>query len=358
MQKSRLYFAFLLFPISLIYGLAVFIRNLLFDAGLLKSTRFQLPVLSVGNITAGGTGKTPHVEYIADLIRSRYRVAVLSRGYKRKTKGFLLAGAKSTADEIGDESRQIKNMFPDIIVAVDNKRVHGIKRLMAEFPDLETVILDDAFQHRHVRPDLSIVLIDHERPVFRDFLLPLGNLRECPRNINRADTVIVTKCPQDMNPEKRKTFVSKLHLRRRQPVFFTSYRYGNLVPVFAEKAMVIDQNKKRNDNPGVLLVTGIADSRPLKMYINQTMTVAAEMRFGDHHLYSIRDIRAIEKRFIELPAERKIILTTEKDATKLRELAGELQRLHAFLYYIPVQVNFLDEGRVKFEEMVKNLVHD
>jgi tetraacyldisaccharide 4'-kinase len=312
MQKNRLYFAFILFPISLIYGLAVFIRNLLFDAGLLKSTRFHLPVISVGNITAGGTGKTPHVEYIAGLIRGSYRVAVLSRGYKRKTKGFLLAGKESVPKEIGDESRQIKNRFPDVIVAVDNRRVHGIEKLRAEYPDLRAVILDDAFQHRYVRPDLSIVLVDHERPVFKDFMLPLGNLRECRRNINRADTIIISKCPTDITTEQRGAFIAKLHLRRRQPVFFTCYKYGNLVPVFKGKASAADWNKESKDNPSVLLVTGIADSSPLKMYLNNFMTIPVEMRYPDHHFYSAADIRAIEKRFMELPVKERSSLPPKR----------------------------------------------
>jgi tetraacyldisaccharide 4'-kinase len=334
------------------YGFVVSLRNLFFDAGILKSTRFPLPVISVGNLTAGGTGKTPHVEYIAGQLKRDYRIAVLSRGYKRKTKGFLLAGTASTAREIGDESRQIKNRFHDVIVAVDNRRVHGIERLMAEFTDLGAVILDDAFQHRYVRPDLSIVLVDHERPVFRDFLLPLGNLRECRRNINRAGAVIVTKCPPDMSAEQRGTFTARLYLRRRQPVFFTCYHYGNLVPVFEGKAPAVDLHNERTDNPAVLMVTSIANSSPLKKYLGQFMTLAAEMRFGDHHFYNAADIHAIEKRFMELPSENKIIITTEKDAVKLRELAGEFQKTQAYLYYIPVEVRFLDEGEKRFNEMV------
>jgi tetraacyldisaccharide 4'-kinase len=202
------------------------------------------------------------------------------------------------------------------------------------------------------------VLVNHERPVFRDFLLPLGNLRECRRNINRADAVIVTKCPPDMTTGQQDAFTAKLNLRHEQPVFFTSYRYGSLLPVFEGKAPVIDQNKEGKSKPSVLLVTGIADGRSLKMYLNQFMTIRAEMRFPDHHFYSINDIHAMEKRFIELPAERKIILTTEKDAVKLREMAGELQKMLAFLYFIPVEAKFLDEDGTKFDAMVRHMFHE
>lgn len=358
MQNRRLYFAFILFPLSLIYGFVVFLRNLFFDAGILKSTGFPLPVLSVGNLTAGGTGKTPHVEYLASRLKRDRRIAVLSRGYKRKTKGFFIAGAGSSAREIGDEPRQIKNRFPDLVVAVDNKRVHGIESLMKEFPDLDAVILDDAFQHRSVRPGLSIVLVDHSRPVFTDFLLPLGNLRECRRNINRADVILVTKCPPDMNAEQRTTFTAKLHLRKGQPVFFTRYQHGNPVPVFEEGVPAIELLKEKKDNPVVMLVTGIADNKPLKRHLDQVVTVGSELRFPDHHFYNAGDIRTLEKRFMELRAERKIVLTTEKDATKLREIAGEFQKIGAFLYYIPIDVVFLDNGERRFIELVKNFSGD
>lgn len=354
MQNRRLYFAFILFPLSLIYGFVVFLRNFFFDAGILKSTRFPLPVISVGNLTAGGTGKTPHVLYLAGQLKRDHRIAVLSRGYKRRTKSFFLADSGSAVKEIGDESRQIKSRFPDLVVAVDNKRVHGIERLMKDFPDLDAVILDDAFQHRSVHPGLSIVLVDHERPVFRDYLLPLGNLRECRRNINRADLVVVTKCPPDMNAEQRESFAAKLHLHRGQPVFFTRYAYGNPLPVFENETHAIELHKEKKDNPVVFLVTGIADSSPLKKHLDQVLTIGGEMRFADHHFYSTADIRTLEKRFLELRAERKIILTTEKDATKLRELAGEFQKIGAFLYYIPIEVIFPDDGEKRFNELVIN----
>jgi tetraacyldisaccharide 4'-kinase len=356
MQKYRLYFAVILFPMSILYGLAVFIRNLLFDAGVLKSARFKVPVISVGNLTVGGTGKTPHVEYLLNRLKSRFKIAVLSRGYKRRTKGFRVAGTRSNIREMGDEPMQVKYKFPDVIVAVDNRRVHGMERLMEKFPGLEAVILDDAFQHRYIHPTLSIMLVDHERPVFRDFLIPLGNLRECRRNINRADVVIVTKSPAYMTNEQRDIFITRLHIHRGQPVFFTGYQYGIPVAVFGGKAQDADWNSIKKDNPAVLLVTGIANNKPLKEYLLQYTSNLTELRFSDHHFYSAADILAIEKRFTELPAERKVIFTTEKDAAKLREMPGECQNIGVFMFYIPIEVKFLDNGEREFGEMVMQLL--
>lgn len=354
MHNKRMYFAVILFPLSLIYGVIVFFRNLLFDVGIIKPTGFRLPVISVGNITVGGTGKTPHVEYIVNLLKDYFSIAVLSRGYKRKSKGFQLAGSGSSFQETGDEPMQIKTRFPEIIVAVDSNRVHGIQHLITQFSHLQTVILDDAFQHRYVRPGLSIVLVDHNRPVFRDFLLPLGNLRESRFNINRADIVVVSKCPPEMDELQRRKFVRRLCLWHQQPVFFTFYRYGNIMPVFEEKANALVMAKDRQDNTGILLITGIADNRPLKDYLVQFFKNVVVMTFPDHHSYTTDDIRAVEKRFGDLPHNAKVIITTEKDAVRFRELPDAGQRIGEYLYYIPVEVKFLDNAGEIFNETVMN----
>lgn len=352
MQNIRLYFAVILFPLSLVYGIIIFFRNLLFDLGVLKSISFQLPVISVGNITAGGTGKTPHVEYLAGLLGRDYQIAVLSRGYRRKSKGFQLAAEGSTAEEMGDELLQIHNRFPKIPVAADRDRVNGIGQLINRFPQLEAVILDDAFQHRYIDPGLSIVLVDNTRPVFRDFLLPMGNLRESRCNINRADVVIVTKCSPEMDELQRKDFIRRLHLRHRQPVFFTRYQYGNVVPVFEGKAGVFLMQQEKQKNPCILLVTGIAFNKPLKEYLNVFTPCMDEISFADHHYYKPADIRVIERKFTALPANSKIIITTGKDAAKFREMEEEFNHISAFLYYIPIEVKFLEEGEKTFNEMV------
>ncbi len=356
MQSIRQYFAVILFPLSLIYGMVVFFRNLFFDLGIWKSVRFQLPVISVGNITAGGTGKTPHVEFLLNLLSREFQIAVLSRGYKRKSKGFRMAVDGSTVEEVGDELMQIHNRFPQLAVAADNDRVHGIGQLTIKFPGLQAIILDDAFQHRRVNPGLSIVLVDHTRPVFRDFLLPMGNLRESRCNINRADVVIVTKCPPEISEVQRREFIRRLRLRHQQPVFFTGYQYGNILPVFRDKAEAFTMHPEKQHNPGILLVSGIANNKPLKDLLMTCTTQLISISFNDHHTYTPADIRAIERRFAEIPAGSGIIVTTEKDAVKFREMGGELKNISANLYYIPVEVKFLEEGNKVFNEFVLNLI--
>ena len=336
--------------------MVVFFRNLFFDLGILKSVRFQLPVISVGNITAGGTGKTPHVEYLLNLLGRDYQIAVLSRGYKRISKGFQMAADGSTVELVGDELMQIHNRFPQLVVAADNDRIHGIGQLTLKFPGLRAIILDDAFQHRHVNPGLSIVLVDHTRPVFRDFLLPMGNLRESRRNINRADMVIITKCPPEISELQRREFIRRLRLRHQQPVFFTGYQYGNILPVFKDIAAACAMHPEKQHNPGILLVSGIANNIPLKDHLMTCTTRLMSISFNDHHTYTPADIRTIERRFAEWPAGSGIIVTTEKDAVKFREMSGELSKIRDFLYYIPIRVKFLEEGDKAFNEIILNFV--
>jgi tetraacyldisaccharide 4'-kinase len=352
MHTKRLYFAVILFPLSLIYGAVVFFRNLFFNLGIFSSVSFDLPVISVGNITAGGTGKTPHVEYLAGLLKSLYKIAVLSRGYKRKSVGFQLVVEGSTVANTGDELLQIRNQFPELIVAADRKRVHGIRQLTRQYPELDVIILDDGFQHRYVNPGLSILLVDHNRPVFRDFLLPLGNLRESRCNINRADMVIVTKCPLEMNEMQRQEFTGRLCLEHQQPVFFTCYQYEDPVPVFEglSKAMPISHEKE--SNPAILMVAGIADTRPLKDYLSTCTTRLLTLTYNDHHAYNITNIRSIENRFNELPEDSKIIVTTAKDAVKFREMSVEWRNLSNSLYYLPLRVKFLGDGEKAFNETI------
>ncbi|MBN1413765.1 MAG: tetraacyldisaccharide 4'-kinase [Bacteroidales bacterium] len=351
-RTNRLYFVFILFPLSLLYGIVVFFRNLLFDLGIIKSEHFPFPVISVGNLTIGGTGKTPHVEYLIKLLKDSHRIAVLSRGYKRKTKGFQLAVTGSTAEEIGDELLQIHNRFPEILVAADSDRIHGIGQLIAKFPGLEIIILDDAFQHRYVNPGLSIVLVDYKRPVFRDFLLPMGNLREYRCNINRADIVIVTKCPPGMDELQQQDFIRRLRLWHEQPVFFTYYQYGDIIPVLEEKSGKTFTWQNERNYANILMVTGIADYRPLKDYLSQFTVNVIVLSFADHHSYKPNDIRIIEQKLATLPADSTIIITTEKDATKFKEIPGELDKISPFLYYIPVEVRFLEEEDKSFNEMI------
>lgn len=337
----------ILLPLCAAYYLAVQIRNLLFDLKILRSVRFRLPIISVGNITVGGTGKTPHVEYLVQLLKNDYRLAVLSRGYKRETNDFNLASTVSSIAEIGDEPLQIKQKFPETIVAVENNRVKGVRKLLELKNKPEVVILDDAFQHRHIKPGLNILLIDYNRPVFNDMLLPAGNLREPWRNMSRADLIIITKCPSHLSPCERSLFISKINPKPKQVVFFTTYTYGDPVPVFRNKhdhQEPVTYRHLRKKEAGILLVTGIANTGPLEKFLLKNLRIDNKLTFPDHHLYDRKDLLLIKNKLKSTGTGDNYILVTEKDAVRLRELDIQDRNLRKCFYYIPIEVKVLAKG--------------
>jgi tetraacyldisaccharide 4'-kinase len=345
-----------LLPFSLFYGLAVLIRNMLFDFKILKSKKFKIPLISVGNITVGGTGKTPHVEYIVQQLKSDFNIAVLSRGYKRKTSDFILASKKSGIRDIGDEPLQIKLKFPGIHVAVENNRVIGVKKLIKSIPKLDAVILDDAYQHRYIRPGLSILLVDYNRPIFRDMLLPAGNLREFRYNINRAGIIIVTKCPETLTMEERDIFIKKLHPGPKQEVYFTRYEYGSPMPVFPGKQALEEElsyDILHKSGSGIMLVTGIANPAPLKLFLNNIVSIREEMAFPDHYYFKSEDIRTIKRVFNTIEAKQKYIFVTEKDAVRIRESDFGEKNFQKVFYYIPIEVKFLDRDEKPFNKRLQ-----
>ncbi|MBN2215194.1 MAG: tetraacyldisaccharide 4'-kinase [Bacteroidales bacterium] len=357
MPLSRKKFGIILLPFSLIYGLIVGIRNLLFNLQILKQSRFDLPVISVGNITAGGTGKTPHVEYLVKLLCRQFRIAVLSRGYKRKTRNFLQADASSGISDIGDEPKQIKQKFPDVILAVCRKRVEGIKKLLSLYPDLRAVILDDGFQHRFVKPGLSILLIDYNRPLKSDHLLPYGNLRECESGIRRAHIVIVTKTPQSIKPIEKRIIIKDLKLFPYQFLYFTSFAYLEPVAVFKKASkQKISYDYIKTNHAEVILVTGIANPLPLLDFLKKYTERTEHIRFPDHHDFSMNDIRKISQSFDRLNSKHKIIITTEKNAVRLKEMKEIDKRLKQFFYYIPVEVKFNDNDARQFNRDILDYV--
>lgn len=355
-----------LLPFTGLFYLGVLLRNLLFDLKILKTVTFRLPVISVGNITVGGTGKTPHVEYLVSLLHHDYQIAVLSRGYKRKTRQYLQVTTKSHPQETGDEPLQIKRKFPDVTVAVDRKRADGIRHLIGETRKLDAVILDDAYQHRWVKPGLSILLIDFTRPVYRDVLLPAGNLREPRRNIDRADILIVTKCPDALSPAEKASISRALQLQPTQDIFFTHFKYSEPVAVFPGKWSRNENTTfkyLRKSHASVLLVTGIANPLPLRRYIESYILVADEMQFPDHHPFTMRDVELIRERYRNLPGQERIILITEKDAVRLSALSIDDKTLRRAIFYVPFQVKFLAKGEKPFIKLIykylkKNLLNN
>ena len=334
---------YLLKPLSWIYGGITALRNWLFDKNVLPVEEFDVPVVSVGNLTAGGTGKTPHVEYIAGMLSASYKIAVLSRGYKRKTRGFLLANDHSTPESVGDEPLQIYlKLGPRVKVAVCENRRKGIKELIRLFPDIQLVILDDAFQHRYVKPKINILLMDYARPTYKDALLPLGRLRENAHQISRADMVVVTKCPENLPPIQYRIVSKYLDLRPYQKLYFSSLSYGVLTPVFPNDHPYTVELGQLNQRDSVLLVTGIANPRGFIRHFRHYPFRVKIAHFPDHHDFSRADVEALQKMFSSLKGERKIIITTEKDAVRLAYNPYFPVMLKQSTYFIPVRVRMLE----------------
>ncbi len=352
MKRQRIFLSFLLLPLSILYGIIIFIRNKFFDWGILPSRSFHIPLISVGNITVGGTGKTPHVEYLAELLRSEFNLAVLSRGYKRKSRGFRLAGKETTAREIGDEPRQIKKKHPDLTVAVDGNRTRGIEKLRHQIEGLDLILMDDAFQHRKVQVNLAILLIDYNKPISKDFMLPLGNLREQAFEKRRANIIIITKAPADLQPIQRRIFLDRLKPYPYQSVFFTTLEYDQPRAVFPEWTENPTGNPI-NTNTQVLLTSAIADARPLHNYIkNHLSQKITPLKFTDHHNFKSSDLKKIKHRFQRMENQEKVILTTEKDAVRFAEMQDIPEEIKKNMYYIPIRVKFLNDRTSDFNKQI------
>jgi tetraacyldisaccharide 4'-kinase len=344
----------LLYPLSLIYGIITGIRNFLYNNGILRSVEFPIPIICVGNLTVGGTGKTPHTEYIAGLLRENFKVATLSRGYKRKTSDFRIASSSSDVSEIGDEPLQIHHKYPDVLVTVDKNRVHGVSRILEESPETEVIILDDGFQHRRIKPGFSIILTDFERLFCNDYLLPYGRLREGKDNIRRANMILITKTPDNYSPIQRRLIVKDICKSLYQNLFFTSFRYSDPVPVFESENAIL--NPMQTQECGVVLITGIANPLPLYDYLKKTFSEIIHLSFPDHYDFEENDIQAFSSAYDKLKSKVRCIFTTEKDAVRLRELKNISDPLRSALYFIPVTVCFSNGDKEEFDKTIVEYV--
>jgi len=345
----------LLKPFSWGYGAGVWLRNAAFDIGLLPQEEFNVPVVSVGNITVGGTGKTPHVEYIIEALYRRYHVAVLSRGYKRKTQGFILASNNMSPRDIGDEPYQIYRKYSGLItLAVCESRRKGIRELLRIDPEINLILLDDGFQHRYVKPKVNIVLVDYNRPPYEDRLMPLGTLREPARNVLRGDIVVVTKCPSDITAMDIRMVKKNLGLFPYQGLFFSNIRYADPVPVFPVQSPQLTSLQWLHEDDAVLCLTGIATPKPLVRYLRQYSTRLKVMHFDDHHDFTRRDFNDIFKVYNQLEGRRKFIITTEKDAVRIMNNPYYPPTKRNCIFYIPMRVGFLElEGSNFIDHLVK-----
>lgn len=352
-SKDRL-LTYLLTPLSWLYGLGVYVRNKLFDTEVFKEKEYDIPVITVGNITVGGAGKTPHVEYIAEKLADVYNLAVLSRGYKRKTKGFILANNHSTPDSIGDEPYQIwRKLGNRIKVAVCEKRTVGIDEIRKLHPEVNLIILDDAFQHRWVKPKVNILLINFKPPIYEEHLLPLGRLRESLNAKGRADMIIYTKCPQEIKPITYRLYQTQLSLMAFQKLYFSRIVYLPLKPVFPDESPYTVSLSDLSDRDSALLLTGIAQPRSFVRYMNSFPFKSRVKHFSDHHDFTRNDIVEVESIFESLPGERKIILTTEKDAVRLAFNPYFPESLKPFVFYQPITIDI--GGGVTDKDFISDL---
>jgi tetraacyldisaccharide 4'-kinase len=348
MPDNNILLKFLLAPLSLLYGFFISLRKLTYQLDLQKSSRFDIPTICVGNLSMGGAGKSPHVEYLMQLLEPYIAVGVLSRGYKRKTTGFRFVEEDSTALEVGDEPLQFKKKTPSVIVAVGERRAFAIPQMLQRYPELQTIILDDAFQHLAVTPYLNLLVTEYKRPYFDDYLLPSGNLRDSRSEARRADFIVVTKCPFDLNLSEKQYFLNKIDPLPHQKVYFSYYAYGLPYQIFdpsVKQALTADTE--------VFLITGIARTDYLLDYLNRTVAKVTLMAFEDHRLFTNYDVAQFKTLTDQMSSRRKIILTTEKDATRLALHHDYLAANSMEVYVLPIQVQFLFEGNAAFDAAIQ-----
>ncbi len=340
---------FLLLPFALLYAGIIWLRNRFYDRKIFNSVSFNIPIICVGNLSVGGTGKSPMIEYVIRLLKDEYQLAVVSRGYKRKTKGYALANENATALEIGDEPMQFYSKFPSVAVAVGEKRVEAIPQLLQDRPETQVILLDDGFQHRAIKPGFSILLTDVNNLYTNDFYLPTGDLRDEVRSSHRADIIVATKCKPTFNEEQRKKITEDLHPLPHQQLFFSTIEYGTPQHILNQ-----EQTFHLHKELEVLLVTGIANIEPLKRYILDNTYTYERLSFGDHHIFTIDDLHEIKKRFSKIGSNQKIIITTEKDAVRLMKFQTELQDLPLFV--LPIQHKILFQEETKFRDAISTFI--
>lgn len=341
----------LLLPFALIYGALSYLHGLLYDTGVLASIKFTIPVINVGNLTVGGTGKTPHIEYLINSLKPYLKLAVLSRGYKRKTQGFREVLINDTVNDSGDEPLLFKKKYSDLNVYVAENRVEGISQMLMKTPDIQTVLLDDAYQHRAINPYLNILLTEYEFPFFNDFYLPTGRLREWRSAYKRAKIIIVSKCPMDLSESDKNAFLEKLKPTKDQKVFFSYYKYFD--PYYIYKT---EQRVKLNSDLSVLLISALASTSYLNGYLEERIVDLHSLEFTDHHNFSFDEMETFKEIFENLENDKKIILTTEKDAMRLNEHRDYIMKNKIPIFVLPVSVDFLFDQKEEFDNTIKSLL--
>jgi tetraacyldisaccharide 4'-kinase len=342
-------FRYILFPIALIYGGITLFRNFLYNKNIFKSSEFDIPIICIGNLSMGGTGKTPHTEYIARLLKEKFKIAILSRGYGRRTTNYIEADINSTAKHIGDEPAQYLRKFPNIKVVVEKKRVKGVLNLLYDNPSIEAILLDDAFQHRSLRAGLNILIADINKPFYNDLMLPMGELREFRKGKNRADIIIISKCPLNLSLERKNEIIKDISPTKNQKIFFSSIRYGRIYNPFTNKELTGEISTFET-----LVLTGIANPNPLYEELNRRAVTFSKKAYRDHYPFSEKDVATVSEIFGTFDSAKKIILTTEKDASRLLEIKG-FEQLP--IYCIEIEIDLID-GKEKFDNEILTYVNE
>lgn len=343
-------FTYLLLPFSLLYYCVIETRNLLYDAGLIKSVSFNIPIISVGNLSIGGAGKTPHVEYLVSFLDSHLHIGCLSRGYRRKSKGFRVVRVDNSFDEVGDEALQLKRKYSNLEVFVSESRVLGVIELLKVRPNLNLILLDDAFQHRSIRPGLNILLTEFSNPYSKDFVLPSGRLRESRKSSSRADIVIITKCPVGEQRIDKQLWREQLGLLDNQLLYFSRYVYGQLYSFYDGNYLT-----KQLGNT-IIFLSAIADTQYLKQELNTYTNTIIHLEYEDHHKFTNRDIERVIELYETHRSDNPCIITTEKDAMRLSIYYYKLKDLNIPIYVLPIRVEFLNEEAHKFQQEIRDFL--
>jgi len=341
----------LFLPLAILYGMIVFIRNKMFDIKILKSKIFPIPVISVGNLSTGGTGKTPHIEYLIRLLYNDIPIATLSRGYGRKTKGFRIVDDTATAETVGDEPLQYKKKYPGINVVIDENRTRGVSKILDNYPETAVVLLDDAFQHRYVKPGLSILLTDYYKPFSHDYILPSGTLRESRAGMKRAGIIVVTKCPRVLSPISCKSMEEEMKIQSGQNVYYSYIDYGKLVPMNSFSEKIISGKFST-----ILMFAGIANPYPLEDQLKSIADTVETILFRDHYQYQEKDMQKIKDVFESIFSKNKIIVTTEKDAMRINDTLLMNFFVDLPIFYLPIEVKFHKKDKDKFDKQIINYV--
>lgn len=355
MQNNSLFYRIfsvlklLLYPLALIYGAIVWVRNRMYDTGMSSSIKFAPPVIAIGNLSTGGTGKTPHVEYLIKLLQDRYRVATMSRGYKRSTQGFLMADAQTNALRIGDEPMQYHLKFPEAIVSVAEERITGIPQLLAKRPDIDVILLDDAYQHRSVKAGRNILITDYTKPFYKDYVLPFGTLREGRSSYKRADFLIVSKCPPKLSLQEAQNIELQINKKEYQNVYFSSIRYEKPYNFFTNTPVDLA-------GTNIVLVTGIARPEPLTEHLKGIATNVHNLSYPDHHYFGSQDLEEIKSTYDNWQVDNKVIATTEKDAARLHLHLDKIQAWNIPVVVIPISMSILFGKEQEFNNKIEAYV--